>query len=171
MVFFTFRLFPEKIDQKAFVNFLFSKTHKERFIIQKMNGVKDISNNVWVNCSLTSRVEKFKVTRHCFLDLYVLHLELEQVLREKQCLFNICGRMFIEYEGHFVIYQQPLQNIFKTDFLQTLFNDTHRENCVLLNSVQELIKLEAWFLLKFSLSTQSINFCTFHWHILKSTDV
>ena len=29
-------------------------------------------------------------------------------------------------------------------------NDTHRENCVLLNSVQEFIETEAWLLLTFS---------------------
>ena len=28
--------------------------------------------------------------------------------------------------------------------LLQLFNDTHKENCVLLNSAQELIEVEAW---------------------------
>ena len=32
-----------------------------------------------------------------------------------------------------------------------LFNDTHRENCVLLNSAKELIEVEAWLLLTFLL--------------------
>ena len=30
-------------------------------------------------------------------------------------------------------------------------NDTHMENCVSLNSVQEFIEIEAWLLLAFSL--------------------
>ena len=32
-----------------------------------------------------------------------------------------------------------------------LFNDTHRENCVLLNLAKELIEVEAWLLLTFLL--------------------
>ena len=35
-------------------------------------------------------------------------------------------------------------------FYQTLYlNNTHRENCVLLNSVQECFEIEAWLLLTF----------------------
>ena len=34
---------------------------------------------------------------------------------------------------------------------EVTFNDTHRENCVLLNSVQEFIEIEAWLLLIFFL--------------------
>ena len=38
-------------------------------------------------------------------------------------------------------------------------NDNGKENCVLLNSVQEFIEVEAWLLLTFFLCfTQSINF-------------
>ena len=35
--------------------------------------------------------------------------------------------------------------------ITVLFNDTHKENCVLLNSAQELIKIEVWLLLIFFL--------------------
>ena len=45
-------------------------------------------------------------------------------------------------------------------------------NCVLLNSVQELIEIEAWLLLIFLICfTQSINVYTFHFHILNGVDV
>ena len=38
-------------------------------------------------------------------------------------------------------------------------NDIHRENCILLNSVQETIKIEVWlFLTLFLCFTQSIKF-------------
>ena len=34
-------------------------------------------------------------------------------------------------------------------------NDTHRENCVLLNPVKEFIEIETWLLLTFSLCLHS----------------
>ena len=37
-----------------------------------------------------------------------------------------------------------------------LVNDTHRANCVLLNSIQEFINLEAWLLLTFSLCLHNL---------------
>ena len=41
----------------------------------------------------------------------------------------------------------------------SLFKDTHRENSVFLNSVQEFTEIEAWlFLTFFSMFAQSINF-------------
>ena len=47
-------------------------------------------------------------------------------------------------------------------------NDTLRENCVLLNSVQEFIEIEAWlYLTFFPMFTQLISFYTFYCHILK----
>ena len=46
------------------------------------------------------------------------------------------------------------------------FNYSHRENCVLLSSVQEFIEMVEIFLLKLS-----SNFYTFSCHILKSTDI
>ena len=36
-------------------------------------------------------------------------------------------------------------------FPVSIFNNTHRENCVLLNSVQKFIEIEVWLLLAFSL--------------------
>ena len=33
----------------------------------------------------------------------------------------------------------------------SFFNDTHKENCVLLNSAQKLIEIEGWLLLTFLL--------------------
>ena len=56
--------------------------------------------------------------------------------------------------------------------LYNLINDTHRENFVLLNSVQEFIEIEAWLLLRFFIVyTQSINFYTPYFYMLKSADV
>ena len=36
-----------------------------------------------------------------------------------------------------------------------LFNDTHRENCVLLNLSQEIIEVEAWLFVTFLLCLHS----------------
>ena len=47
-------------------------------------------------------------------------------------------------------------------------NDTHRENFVLLNPVQEFIEIQAWLLLNFfHMFTQSINFCILYCHKIK----
>ena len=46
---------------------------------------------------------------------------------------------------------------FFPDRISKSFNDTHRENCILLNSAVEFIETEAWLLLTYV--TQSINFC------------
>ena len=46
------------------------------------------------------------------------------------------------------------------------FNDTHLKKTVLLNLVQERLLLTF-----FHMFTQSIKLYTFHYHILKSTDV
>ena len=51
-------------------------------------------------------------------------------------------------------------------------DDTHRENCILLNSVQKFIKTETCLFLKFflCLHNQLISI-TFYCHILNSKDV
>ena len=56
--------------------------------------------------------------------------------------------------------------------LKITINDTHREDCILLNSIQEFIETKAWVLLTFllSLHNQLISI-TFYYHILKCTDV
>ena len=50
-----------------------------------------------------------------------------------------------------------------------MFNNSHRENCVLLISVQEFIAIEALAASDlFLMLIQSVGFYTFHCHILKS---
>ena len=42
----------------------------------------------------------------------------------------------------------------------SIVNDTHRENCVLLNSVQEFFEIKGWLLLNFFIYLHKINFYT-----------
>ena len=60
--------------------------------------------------------------------------------------------------------------VFSSDSEYFSFNNTYRENCVLLNSVPEFTEIEAWLLLTLFLCLhyQSINW---YGHILKSADV
>ena len=60
--------------------------------------------------------------------------------------------------------------VFSRDSEYFFFNNTYRKNCVLLNSAQEFIEIEAWLLLTLFLCLhyQSINW---YCHILKSADV
>ena len=60
--------------------------------------------------------------------------------------------------------------VFSSDSEYFFFNNTYRENCVLLNSVPEFTEIEAWLLLTLFLCLlyQSINW---YCHILKSADV
>ena len=52
------------------------------------------------------------------------------------------------------------------------FNNTHRENFVLLNAVQEFIKIKAWLLLSFFLSLHNQLISVYYIVTkLKSTDV
>ena len=51
------------------------------------------------------------------------------------------------------------------------FNNTYREDCVLINSVQEFIKIKAWLLLTYFMFAQSINFYTFNCHMLEYSTV
>ena len=51
-----------------------------------------------------------------------------------------------------------------------ILSDNHSENLCLLSSVQEFIEIEAASGL-LGMFIQSIKFYTFHFHLLKSTDV
>ena len=56
--------------------------------------------------------------------------------------------------------------------LEFFLLSAHKENCVLLNSVQEFIETEAWLFLTFFLCLHNqLVSITFYCHILKSTDV
>ena len=46
-------------------------------------------------------------------------------------------------------YMSQLRNSGRRRKRYAYVNDTHRENCVLLNSMQELIEIEAWLLMTF----------------------
>ena len=46
-------------------------------------------------------------------------------------------------------YMSQLRNSGRRRKRYAYINDTHRENCVLLNSMQELIEIEAWLLMTF----------------------
>ena len=65
--------------------------------------------------------------------------------------------------------------VYKTppgDCFWNFFNDSHMENCVLLNSVQEFIETQALADSDpFHMFAQSNNFYTFHCYILRKTDV
>ena len=59
--------------------------------------------------------------------------------------------------------------LFKGDIIEKIvpFNYTHRENCLLLNSVQEFIEIEAWLFLTFFLCLQNqLVSISFYCHIL-----
>ena len=59
-------------------------------------------------------------------------------------IYCLSLRVVILFEGN------KLAHFLVIDLLViTLFNDTQKENCVLLNSVQEFIEIEAWLLLTF----------------------
>ena len=46
--------------------------------------------------------------------------------------------------------------ILRSESFANIVNDTHRENCILLNSVQEFIEIEAWLLLIFFLCLRNL---------------
>ena len=67
---------------------------------------------------------------------------------------------------------EPLRKFLGSKEHLDWFNNTHRENFVLLKSVQEFIEIQAWLLLSFFLSLHN-QLVSVHYivTILKSTDV
>lgn len=92
MLGFSFSIYyPRKLIKKyPLINFLFSKSLKERYIIRKLKRTKKTCNTVLVCSSLASRIEHFKVMRPCLFDLKLVEVEVETSFESEEAMSLKC---------------------------------------------------------------------------------